>query len=259
VCLVGEVVLLGLWNTVTNLLLAGLNMFHEPIVSVFDGAFCRHHCRWRNNIFFLFDNQFLLDRRCLGCSGCSGIFCILWTYCEEDEFHSMRDYLATQFWWSNNQNYLWYLIEMITQSNNDTMGYRLINIITFLDIWLAQKNITHYLILEGMDCIGHVTLLADTMISSLLKPPDVVWLRVWCCRQPQLFGDLNWDEVLLAIVINNEMQQGPFHPHLSMEEVLPLFRIYWFFWLNYCGCDSCNGVSIDDLSSFNIFWIRFWI
>jgi hypothetical protein len=86
----------------------------------------------------------------------------------------MRDYLATQFWWSNNQNYLWYLIEMITQSNNDTMGYRLINIITFLDIWFAPKNITHYLILEGMDCIGHVTLLADTMISSLLKPPDVV-------------------------------------------------------------------------------------
>jgi hypothetical protein len=44
-----------------------------------------------------------------------------------------------------------------------------------------SKNITHYLILEGMDAIGQVTLLADTKISSLVKPPDVVWLRVWCC------------------------------------------------------------------------------
>jgi hypothetical protein len=110
-----------------------------------------------------------------------------------------------------------------------------------------------------MDCIGHVTLLADTMISSLLKPPDVVWLRVWCCRQPQLFGDLNWDEVLLDIVINNEMQQGPFHPHLSMEEVLPLFRIYWFFWLNCCGRESSSGTYVDDLSFFIILWIRFRI
>jgi hypothetical protein len=43
---------------------------------------------------------------------------------------------------------------------------------TFPHIWLAQKNITnikrgnitHYLILEGMDAIGHATLLADMKI-----------------------------------------------------------------------------------------------
>jgi hypothetical protein len=85
------------------------------------------------------------------------------------------------FWWSNSQNYLWYLIEVITQSNNDTTGSRLIKIMAFPHIWLAQNNITHYLTLEGMDAIEQVTLLADTKISSLVKPPDVVWLRVWCC------------------------------------------------------------------------------
>jgi hypothetical protein len=38
-------VLLGLWKTVTNRLLAGLNMLHQLVVSGFDGALCRHHCR----------------------------------------------------------------------------------------------------------------------------------------------------------------------------------------------------------------------
>jgi hypothetical protein len=59
---------------------------------------------------------------------------------------------------------------------------------TSLDVFLDQKNITdikrgnitHYLILEGMDSIGHATLLADIEISSMVKPPDVVWLWVWC-------------------------------------------------------------------------------
>jgi hypothetical protein len=53
---------------------------------------------------------------------------------------------------------------------------------TFPHIWLAQNNITdikrgniaHYLILEGLDAIGQATLLADTEISSLVKPPDVL-------------------------------------------------------------------------------------
>jgi hypothetical protein len=67
-------------------------------------------------------------------------------------------------------NYLWYLIEMTPQSNNDTTVSRLINIMVFTHIWLAQNNIidikrgkiTHYLILEGMDAIGQEALLADT-------------------------------------------------------------------------------------------------
>jgi hypothetical protein len=55
---------------------------------------------------------------------------------------------------------------------------------TFPHIWLAQNNIidikrgniTHYLILEGLDDIGQATLLADKEILSLVNPPDVVWL-----------------------------------------------------------------------------------
>jgi len=64
------------------------------------------------------------------------------------------------------------------------MGSRLINSMMFQHIWLAQNNIavikrgniTHYLILEGLDAIGQAALLANTKISSLVKPPDVVWL-----------------------------------------------------------------------------------
>jgi hypothetical protein len=58
------------------------------------------------------------------------------------KFSSMRDYLATHFWWNNSQNYLWYPVDLTPQSNNDTMMSRLINNMSFLDIWLAQKNIT---------------------------------------------------------------------------------------------------------------------
>lgn len=110
VCLVGEIVLFGLWKAFMNLFLAGLNLFHKPIVSWLDGAFCRHHCRWRSNIFFLFCNLLLLDSRCWGCSGCSNLMCILWTYCEGDEFCSMRYYLVALFWWNNSHNSLWYLV-----------------------------------------------------------------------------------------------------------------------------------------------------
>jgi hypothetical protein len=67
---------------------------------------------------------------------------------------------------------------MTTQSNNDTMRSRIINNMTFPHIWLAQNkikyikrgNITYYLILEGMDAIGHAKLLDDTKILSLVKP-----------------------------------------------------------------------------------------
>jgi hypothetical protein len=57
-------VLLGLWKDVTNLLLAGLNLFHQPVVVVLDGELCRHHHRGRNNISFLFCNMLLLDKKC---------------------------------------------------------------------------------------------------------------------------------------------------------------------------------------------------
>jgi hypothetical protein len=106
---------------------------------------------------------------------------------------------VTLFWWSNNQNYLWYPIELISQSNNNTTGSRIIDNMMSPHKWLAQNditdinrgNITHHLILEGLDAIGQATLLADTKILSLAKPPDVVWMQVWCCRQPQLLDDLS--------------------------------------------------------------------
>ena len=55
------------------------------------------------------------------------------------------------------------------------------------------------------------------------------------------------------------MQWGPLHPHLWMKKALPLFWIYWFFWLNCCGCDNSSGVCVDDLSFPSIFIIIFWI
>jgi hypothetical protein len=74
----------------------------------------------------------------------------------------MRDYIAALFWWRSSQNYLWYPIEMTSQSNNETTGSRFIDIMTSPHIWLAQNkikyikrdNITHYLILEGLDVLG---------------------------------------------------------------------------------------------------------
>jgi hypothetical protein len=106
---------------------------------------------------------------------------------------------VTLFWWNNSRNYLWYPVEMTPESNNDTCGSRLINSMTFPHIWLAQNNITdikrgnitHYLILEGLNAIGQVALLADTEIPSLAEPPDVLRFWVRCCRQPQLFDDLS--------------------------------------------------------------------
>jgi hypothetical protein len=73
----------------------------------------------------------------------------------------MRDYLVALFWWENSQNYLWYLVGMTLQSNNDTIGSRLINNMTLPHIWLSKKNITYiyslnitqYLIVEVLDSI----------------------------------------------------------------------------------------------------------
>ena len=78
--------------------------------------------------------------------------------------------------------YLWYSLDMTPQSNNDTTGSRLINNMTSPPIWLSKEdiidiqwgNITEYLILKGLDVIWKSTVLADTKISSLAKPPDVV-------------------------------------------------------------------------------------
>ena len=73
----------------------------------------------------------------------------------------MRYYLVTLFRWDSSWNYLWYSVEMTSQSNNDTTRSRLINSMALPHIWLAQEdiayiqwgNITQYLILEGLDAV----------------------------------------------------------------------------------------------------------
>jgi hypothetical protein len=57
--------------------------------------------------------------------------------------------------------------------------------------------------------------------------------------------------------INNEMKWGPLHPHVLMEEVLLLFKIYWLISLNCFGHDNISGVYVDDLYFFNIFGSNF--
>ena len=59
--------------------------------------------------------------------------------------------------------------------------------------------------------------------------------------------------------IKNKMKRGPLHSHLWMKKALPLFRICWFFWLNFCGRDNSSGVYVNDLSFTRIFKIWFWI
>jgi hypothetical protein len=43
--------MLGLWKDVTNLFLAGLNMFHELVVSRIDRKFYRNHRRCEKTIY----------------------------------------------------------------------------------------------------------------------------------------------------------------------------------------------------------------
>ena len=46
----------------------------------------------------------------------------------------------------------------------------------------SRGNITQYLICEGLDVVGKAALLANSEISSLVKPPDTVRLWVWCSQ-----------------------------------------------------------------------------
>ena len=113
--------LLSLWKSVTNLL--WLRLLNKS-------RYMRGRCA--EGIFSLSCNLvdlLLLDRRCLGrgCSCCSILLFPFRTNCGEDEFYSMRYFLVTLFRCNNIWKYLWYSVEMTPQSNNDTMGSRLIN------------------------------------------------------------------------------------------------------------------------------------
>jgi len=43
-----------------------------------------------------------------------------------------------------------------------------------------RRNITQYLVYEGLDVVGKVALPDDAEILSLMKPPNCVWLWVQC-------------------------------------------------------------------------------
>ena len=106
VCLARDVALLSLWKFVKNLL--RLRLLNKS-------RYMRGQCV--EGIFSLCCNLvdlLLLDRRCLGRggSGCSILLFPFWTDCGEDEFCSMRYYLATLFRWGSIWNYLWYPVEM---------------------------------------------------------------------------------------------------------------------------------------------------
>jgi hypothetical protein len=42
-----------------------------------------------------------------------------------------------------------------------------------------ERNITQYLVFEGIDVVGQATLLVDAKIASLAEPSNGVWLWVW--------------------------------------------------------------------------------
>jgi hypothetical protein len=67
-----------------------------------------------------------------------------------------------------------------------------------------RRNITQYLIFEGLDAIWQSTLLADAKITSLVKPSNGVGLWVRYCGKGQPLDDLCRDEVLMATTINDE-------------------------------------------------------
>jgi hypothetical protein len=62
-----------------------------------------------------------------------------------------------------------------------------------------------------------------------------------------LLHDLYRDEVLLAPVVDNELEQGTLYPHLGMEETLHLLWILWFLLLDLRGGNDGIGLRIDNL------------
>jgi hypothetical protein len=63
-------------------------------------------------------------------------------------------------------------------------GFNPIIIRMLFAVTLFQQQ---YLILEGLDVIGQLDLLADTKISTMAKPLNVVWMQIWCyCKKHYL-------------------------------------------------------------------------
>jgi hypothetical protein len=109
---------------------------------------------------------------------------------KEDKLPSLKNDLPALLgiYQGNNTrwDYLGYPVQFPVQSNNNTTRPRLIYIMTFPQIRLAQnnmtnfkgRNITQYLIFEWLDVVRQETVLADTKIDSLTKPSDGVGLQM---------------------------------------------------------------------------------
>ena len=68
-----------------------------------------------------------------------------------------------------------------------------------------RRNITQYLVFEGLDVVRQSTLLANAEIASLAEPSNGVGLWMRCCQNGHTIDDLCLDEVLLATAINDEV------------------------------------------------------
>ena len=145
-------------------------------------------------------------------SGCNVLLFTFWLDYEEATIFYMRYYLVTLLFRDKSQIYLWYPIVLSPQSNNDTMGSRLIDSMAFPHIWLAQENIQHP--------VGQHHLIPHPWrVGCRMKIDTAGWHKdlvlgeaTRCCMVVGVvlltipnFDNLCWDEVLLASAIKNKM------------------------------------------------------
>jgi len=154
-----------------------------------------HPSRWGKYVFVLlyyYVHLLLLCREtpCRGFGGCSDLSFTFQSNNTEEISLDVRVHLYTLLHGDQRDRNIWYflryLVELISQSNNDTMGPRFINNVMLPHIWFSWKkitkfnggNITQHLIFEWFDVLVQARLLVDVDISSLAKPTDGVWLRM---------------------------------------------------------------------------------
>ena len=95
-------------------------------------------------------------------------------------------------------------------------------------------------------------MLDDAEISSLVKPPDGVWMWVSYDRQAQPLHGICGNEVLLAPILDNELYRGALYPHLGVEE---MFLLLWSF--RFLLLDLRSGNNGIGLHSIVCFYLSF--